>query len=75
MAANNPRQARPGGRGAQNAPGDGGPLEAAAFIAETVIELTELAHRHRLGTLAYLLDMARMEAEEYVRASRASPSH
>jgi hypothetical protein len=75
MVANGPRQAHKEGRGGRSAPGDGGPLEAAAFIAETAIELTEMAHRHRLGTLAYLLDMVRMEAEEYARTSRANPPY
>ena len=67
MAANTPRQARPGRQGAQDAPGDGGPLEAAAFIAEMATELAGVAHRHQLGMLAYLLDMVCMEAEEMVR--------
>lgn len=48
-------------------PGDGGPDEAAAFIAETVAELARLARRHRLGMLVALLEMAQLEAEERVR--------
>ena len=48
-------------------PGDGGPDEAASFIAESVAELALLARRHRLGVLVRLLDMAKMEAEERVR--------
>jgi hypothetical protein len=48
--------------------GDGGPLEAASFIAETVQELAAVARRHRLDTLGYLLDMAQLEADELVRA-------
>jgi hypothetical protein len=48
-------------------PGDGGPDEAAAFIAETTSALAKLARRHRLGMLVRLLDMAQMEAEERVR--------
>jgi hypothetical protein len=48
-------------------PGDGGPDEAAAFIAETAAALALLARRHRLGMLVHLLDMAQMEAEERVR--------
>ena len=46
---------------------DGGPDEAAAFIAETVAELARLARRHRLGMLVPLLEMAQMEAEDRVR--------
>ena len=48
-------------------PGDGGPEEAAMFIAETVAALAGLARRHRLGMLVRLLEMTRMEAEEHVR--------
>jgi hypothetical protein len=46
---------------------DGGPDEAAAFIAETVAELARVARRHRLGMLVRLLEMAQMEAEDRVR--------
>ena len=48
-------------------PGDGGPDEAASFIAETVAELARLARRHKLGVLVDLLEMAQLEAEERVR--------
>jgi hypothetical protein len=48
-------------------PGDGGPDEAAAFIAEIAADLAKLARRHRLGMLVRLLEMAQMEAEERVR--------
>jgi hypothetical protein len=47
--------------------GDGGPDEAAAFIAENLAELAGLARRHKLDLLAHLLGMARMEAEEWLR--------
>jgi hypothetical protein len=47
--------------------GDGGPDEAAAFIAETTSELVRLAHGHRLDMLGHLLRMAGLEAEEYLR--------
>jgi hypothetical protein len=47
--------------------GDGGPEEAAAFIAESVAELARVARRHKLGVLVRLLEMAQMEAEERVR--------
>jgi len=47
--------------------GEGGPDEAAAFIAEAVGELAELARRHKLGILEHLLRMAQLEAEEHVR--------
>jgi hypothetical protein len=47
--------------------GEGGPDEAAAFIAETVAELVKLAERHRLEVLGHLLGMAQLEAEERLR--------
>ncbi len=48
--------------------GDGGPSEAARFIAKAVSELAPMARVHRLDVLAHLLDMAQMEADELVRA-------
>jgi hypothetical protein len=47
--------------------GDGGPDEAAAFIAETAADLARLAQRHRLEMLGHLLRMSQLEAEEHVR--------
>jgi len=49
---------------------EGGADEAAAFIAETLLNLTAICHRHHLDTLGYLLDMAHMEAESIVRTRR-----
>ena len=49
--------------------GDGGPDEAARFIASAVSELAPMTRRHGLETLAHLLDMAQMEADELVRAN------
>lgn len=47
-------------------------LESAAavaqYIAGLVGELSELARRHRLDALAYILQMARMEAGECTKA-------
>ena len=51
-------------------PGDGGPVEAAHYIKGAVHELARVARRHRLDMLAYLLDMARLEAEERLRLRR-----
>ncbi len=56
-----------GGSGTEDPPGDGGPEEAATFIAETVADLARIARRHKLEMLASLLDMAQMEAEERIR--------
>jgi len=50
--------------------GEGGPEEAAAFIAETTAELVQLARLHGLEMLGHLLRMAELEAEEYVRGKR-----
>ena len=47
--------------------GEGGPDEAAAFIAETSADLSRLARRHRLDLLGHLLRMAQLEAEEHLR--------
>ncbi len=48
-------------------PGDGGPHEAAHYIASAVAELGQMARRHDLGMLGYLLDMAQLEAEQQFR--------
>lgn len=47
--------------------GEGGPEEAAAFIAESAADLAGLARRHRLGMLGFLLGMLQLEAEEQLR--------
>jgi len=49
-------------------PGDGGPVEAACYIAEAVPQLVLMARRHHLDTLAFLLDMAKLEADEVLRS-------
>ena len=50
--------------------GRGDPEEAAAFIAETTGELSKIAKRHGLETLRHLLDMAQLEAAEWLRNKR-----
>ncbi|HVX74966.1 MAG TPA: hypothetical protein VHB49_02495 [Bradyrhizobium sp.] len=50
--------------------GEGGPEEAAAFIAEATADLVQVARRHGLEMLSHLLRMAELEAEEYVRGKR-----
>ena len=48
-------------------------VQAAVYVAGLTAELATLVRRHRLDTLGYLLDMARLEAEETVqRAGRPS---
>ena len=36
----------------------------ALYIASMIVELAHLAKSHNLDTLAYLLDMARLEADQ-----------
>ena len=48
-------------------PGEGGVEEAVAFIAEQVVSLRELAERHKLDVLHYLLGMTQLEANEHLR--------
>jgi len=63
MAASPPRKKRkPAVRSAH----DGGPKEAASFIAEHLMGLARLARHHKLDMLGFLLDMSLMEAKEIV---------
>ncbi|MGB5901223.1 MAG: hypothetical protein WBH00_00110 [Xanthobacteraceae bacterium] len=55
--------------------GDGGPVEAARFIAGAASELALMARVHRLNVLAHVLDMAQMEADELVRAHAMRSPH
>jgi hypothetical protein len=67
MAASPPRKKRkPAAKSAR----DGGPKEAAGFIAEQLMELARLARRHKLDVLGFLLDMSVMEAREIARGKR-----
>ncbi|MGC2779202.1 MAG: hypothetical protein WA418_26560 [Bradyrhizobium sp.] len=43
------------------------PDAAAAMIAEVTASLSQLAQRHHLDMLDYLLRMANLEAEEHLR--------
>jgi hypothetical protein len=61
------------GRGGSSK-GDGGPTEAASYLAEKIAELIQIAHIHRLDMLSYLLDMARMEAAEIARTPKGRGS-
>lgn len=60
---------RPGSRGSAHR--DGGPIEAAVYVAEVIGDLIQIAHVHRLEMLCYLLDMARVEATEVSRKRRS----
>lgn len=54
---------------------EGDPLEAAGFVAEWVGHLSQIARRHRLETLGFLLNMALLEAEEVIRTRQQRPNH
>ena len=67
MAASPPRKKRkPPAKAAR----DGGPKEAASFIAEHLADLARLARRHQLNMLGFVLDMGLMEAKDIVRGKR-----
>jgi hypothetical protein len=70
MAASPPRNKRK--RAAKSAR-DGGPKEAAGFIAQQLAGLAGVAHRHGLKTLGLLLDMSLMEAKEKARRRGKRP--
>ncbi len=56
----------------RNAPSRGSEQnEAAAYIADLTATLASMARRHGMGTLGYLLDMARLEAEHHADADDA----
>lgn len=50
--------------------GQGDQLEAVDYISSNLGTLAFMARRHRLETLGYLIDMARMEAEKAIKALR-----
>jgi hypothetical protein len=56
--------------GALRARGEGesvGQVEVANYVAELTAELAKLSRQHRLDALAFILDMARLEAENSPR--------
>ena len=65
MAAQSDPRKHPAFAGGQA--GDGDPDEAARFLADHLTDLVVLARRHGFAMLAYLLDMAKLEAEEVAR--------
>ncbi len=44
-------------------------LAAAAYVAALVTELALIARSHRLDSLGYILDVARLEAESVLRST------
>jgi hypothetical protein len=67
MAASPPRKKR---KPAVKSARDGGPQEAASFIAEQAADLARLARRHQLNMLGFLLDMSLLEAQDIARGKR-----
>jgi hypothetical protein len=51
------------GKSVETEPKEGDQAAAAAYVASLVGDLAILSRRHKLDTLGYLLDMARLEAE------------
>ncbi len=51
-------------------PGD--PIATAAYAAELCADLARMARRDGLDTLAYILDMARLEAQTLAQQSKPS---
>lgn len=45
------------------------PSAAALYIATLSAELAQIARRHRLDTLAHILEMARLEADEIAKSA------
>ena len=47
--------------------------QAAAYVAELAGELASIARRHGLDTLGYILDMAKLEAQNATTAGGGRP--
>jgi hypothetical protein len=50
------------------------PAASALYIASLAEELAGLARTHGFETLAYLLDLARLEADQIAKSSRSNAS-
>jgi hypothetical protein len=46
---------------------ESGPAEAAAYVGELAGDLALIARKHGLDTLGYILDMAKLEADNVAR--------
>jgi len=46
------------------------PTDAAVYIATLAEELAQMARHHGLESLSYILEMARLEADQIVKGSR-----
>jgi hypothetical protein len=45
------------------------PTDTATYIATLAEELSQMARRHGLESLSYILEMARLEADQVVKGS------
>lgn len=54
--------------------GESRPEEVAAYIGALTAEMVRLARKHKLTELAYLLDVARLEALQQSQTRRRGPS-
>jgi hypothetical protein len=50
------------------------PVSVAVYISAMTYELAQLAKRSGLAPLAYILDMARLEADEISKSATRQPS-
>jgi hypothetical protein len=62
-----PAASADGQRSRSEQPGEGEAEEAVAFIAEQLAHLRQIAERHKLEVLHYLLGMTQLEADEHLR--------
>ena len=59
-------------RGAGGGTSPQSPTDAAAYIATLAEELAQMARRHGFESLSYILEMARLEADQVVKGSGQS---
>jgi len=58
------------GKPVESEPEEGEKAATAAYVASLTAELAALARKHKLDTLGYLLEMARLEAEGLARGGK-----
>lgn len=51
------------------------PAAAAAYITDLLADLAAMARRHRFDALSFLIDMARLEAQNLSRSADGRPSN
>jgi hypothetical protein len=62
-------------RRASGSPQPESPTAAALYIGTLAEELAQIARRHRLESLCYILEMARLEADQIAKVSREGGSN